>query len=188
MRFERIEIAGARLVRLKSQHDDRGAFVRTWCREAFAREAIAFEVVQANQSNTRARGIIRGMHFQRAPHADAKLVRVTQGRVHDVIVDLREESPSRGRVFATELSGDADTMLYIPAGCAHGFQTLSSNVVIEYLHDQAYSPEYYDGFRFDDRAAGIRWPLPLTAISNQDLAWPPLADRMPWMRGLEPAV
>jgi dTDP-4-dehydrorhamnose 3,5-epimerase len=188
MRFERTPLADAFLVRLQAQCDERGLFVRTWCSETFAQHGIVFSAVQANRSVTRARAAIRGMHFQRYPHADAKLVRVAQGRVHDVIVDLRRESPTRGRSFAVELSADDDTMLYVPGGCAHGFQTLTADVAIEYLHDRAYAPDHYDGFRFDDPAVDIRWPLPLAAISDRDLAWPPLAARMPWIETREPAA
>jgi dTDP-4-dehydrorhamnose 3,5-epimerase len=186
--FERTGIDDARLVHLQPQNDERGMFVRTWCREAFAQEGIEFSVVQSNQSKTRHCGVIRGMHFQRPPQADAKLVRVTQGRVHDVIVDLRTRSPTRGRTFATTLRGDVGTMLYIPAGCAHGFQTLSDDVVVEYLHDHAYSPDRYDGFRYDDPSAGIRWPLPVLSVSERDLAWTPLAERIPWMTNVELAA
>jgi dTDP-4-dehydrorhamnose 3,5-epimerase len=188
MQFERTRLADVRLVHLQPHRDQRGSFVRTWCREAFASEGLEFSVVQANQSVTCARGVIRGMHFQHPPNADAKIVRVTRGQVYDVVVDLRSDSSSRGGKFAVTLSDDTDTMLYVPAGFAHGFQTLSSEVVVEYLHDQSYSPDSYDGFRFDDSSAGIEWPLPPTLVSDRDRSWPPLVDRMPWIRNSESGV
>ncbi|MFC7333133.1 dTDP-4-dehydrorhamnose 3,5-epimerase family protein [Rhodocista pekingensis] len=182
MRFEPTAIADARIVRLTAHRDDRGAFARTWCRQTFVDAGIAFDFVQANWSVTRSRGTIRGMHFQRAPHAESKLVRITRGRVHDVIVDLRADSPTRGRLHVMELGEGDDTMLYVPAGVAHGFQTLTDDVTVEYfMGGEPYRPEYYDGFRPDDPAVAIRWPLPPVSVSDKDLSWPPLGQRFPWL-------
>ncbi len=183
MQFEDTGLPGAKIVRLTPFRDERGSFVRTWCRDSFASHGIPIEIVQGNCSVTRARGSLRGMHFQRPPCAESKIVRVTRGRIHDVIVDLRQESPACGRFQALELGGD-DTMLYVPPGLAHGFQTLTDDVMVEYLMgDQPYSPDHQDGFRFDDPQIGIPWPLPVTAVSGKDLAWPPLGGRVPLPSG-----
>lgn len=172
----------AKLIELDIRADQRGHFARTWCADLFQQAGLDFKPVQANTSLTRLRGAVRGMHFQRPPHADAKIVRCSQGRIHDVIVDLRENSQTKGHVFQTELDGEGATMLFVPAGFAHGFQTLTDNVVVEYLMGAAYVPSLYDGARSDDPLLAITWPEPITDMSDKDRAWPDLADRMPWLR------
>ncbi|WP_114394833.1 dTDP-4-dehydrorhamnose 3,5-epimerase family protein [Oleisolibacter albus] len=179
MRFEPLPITGAALVRLTVHRDGRGGFARTWCGDSFRAAGIDFTPVQGNSSWTRGRGTLRGLHFQRAPHADAKVVRLVSGRIHDIIADLRPDSPSFGRWHALELSADSDAMLYIPPGCAHGFQLLEEEAGVEYLMGARYVPDLYDGCRYDDAALGLRWPLPVTQVSDKDLSWPPLAGRMP---------
>jgi dTDP-4-dehydrorhamnose 3,5-epimerase len=180
MKFIPLGNSDARLIELVVHSDDRGHFARTWCAKAFLEEGIAFQPVQGNTSFTRTRGVVRGMHFQRAPKADPKLVRCTAGRIHDVIVDLREDSPTRGQVYVNQLTADIATMLYVPSGFAHGFQTLSENTVVEYLMGVEYVPELYDGFRYDDPMIGITWPETVTALSANDAQWPLLAERSFW--------
>jgi dTDP-4-dehydrorhamnose 3,5-epimerase len=180
MRFVQLGRSDARLIELNVRADDRGCFVRTWCTKSFFDEGIDFEPAQGNSSVTRRRGTVRGMHFQRAPKADAKIVRCTAGRIHDVIVDIRPNSPTRGEIFASELGPSTERMLYIPAGFAHGFQALSDDVTVEYLMGIEYVEELSDGFRHDDPMIGIKWPEPVTVLSAKDAAWPPLGDRNPW--------
>ena len=120
------------------------------------------------------------MHFQRAPKADAKVVRCTAGRIYDVIVDIRPTSPTRGQAFVNELAPSPARMVYIPAGFAHGFQTLEDNSVVEYLMGIEYVEGLSDGFRYDDPAIAIDWPEPVTVLSAKDSAWPLLADRKLW--------
>ena len=175
MKFELIGTSGARLVRLEPLADQRGSFARVWCGNEFRMAGLPFTPVQANASVTRGRGTIRGMHFQRMPKPDAKVVRCTRGRVHDVMVDLRGLFPSRSDVIAVELAEDDSTMLYIPAGFAHGFQCLSEVATVEYLMGEAYDPALSFGFRYDDPTLKIAWPLPATCISDRDLAWPLLS-------------
>lgn len=167
----------ARLIRLAPSRDDRGAFVRTWCAAAFAEAGLAFAPVQANASLTRGRGSLRGMHVQRAPSREAKLVRCLRGRVHDVVVDLRPGSPARLRPAAIVLDAAEPVSLFVPAGFAHGFQVLSDEAEVAYLMGDSYAPDLADGFRYDDPAAGIDWPLPAATISARDLAFAPLAGR-----------
>lgn len=183
MKFHPVGDSDARLIELTVHRDDRGGFARTWCAAMFSEAGIDFTPAQGNSSLTRTRGSIRGMHFQRAPRADAKIVRCARGRIHDVIVDLREASPTRGAAFAHELSEDGGAMLYVPGGFAHGFQTLTDDVVVEYLMGEAYVAELYDGFRHDDPAIGLSWPEPVTAISKGDQAWPDLRGRISWLAG-----
>ncbi len=180
MRFVQLGRSDAGLIELIVRSDDRGSFTRTWCAKTFSDRGIDFQPVQGNSSVTRRRGSVRGMHFQRAPKADAKLVRCTAGRIHDVIVDIRPKSPTRGEIFAVELGPSTARMLYVPAGFAHGFQTLTDDVTVEYLMGIEYCEELSDGFRHDDPAIGIKWPEPVTVLSAKDAAWPLLAERNLW--------
>jgi len=180
MKFIPLGESDARLIELVVHVDDRGSFTRTWCADSFAAQGIDFRPVQGNNSVTRVRGSVRGMHFQGAPKADAKIVRCTSGRIHDVIVDMRPESRTRGQVFANVLAPSPATMVYIPAGFAHGFQTLADDSVVEYLMGIEYVAELSDGFRHDDPMIGITWPEPVTVLSAKDAAWPLLADRKLW--------
>ena len=120
------------------------------------------------------------MHFQRAPKADAKVVRCTAGRIYDVIVDVQPSSPTRGQIFVNELEPSLANMVYIPAGFAHGFQTLEDNSVVEYLMGIEYAADLSDGFRYDDPLVGIKWPEPVTMLSAKDASWPLIADRKLW--------
>ncbi|WP_257170267.1 dTDP-4-dehydrorhamnose 3,5-epimerase family protein [Bradyrhizobium sp. SRS-191] len=177
MRFVQLGRSDARLIELTVRADERGSFTRTWCAKTFADEGITFQPVQGNSSVTRIRGSVRGMHFQRAPKRDAKIVRCTAGLIHDVIVDIRPDSPTCGEVYACELGPSTARMLYIPAGFAHGFQTLTDDVTVEYLMGVDYAEELSDGFRHDDPMFGINWPQPVTVLSAKDASWPPMAER-----------
>lgn len=180
MKFVPLGNSDARLIELVVHGDMRGSFTRTWCAVSFAEHGVDFTPVQGNSSLTRKRGSIRGMHFQRSPKTDAKIVRCTSGKIYDVIVDLRPTSLTRGQVFANELAPSSATMLYIPAGFAHGFQTLEDDSVVEYLMGIEYVADLSDGFRYDDPMVGIAWPEPVSVLSDKDSAWLPLADRKPW--------
>jgi dTDP-4-dehydrorhamnose 3,5-epimerase len=180
VKFVSLGDSDARLIELTPLVDDRGSFMRTWCADSFAAQGIDFRPVQGNNSLTRVRGSVRGMHFQRAPKADAKIVRCTSGRIYDVIVDLRPTSPTRGQIFVNELAPSLATMVYIPAGFAHGFQTLVDDSVVEYLMGIEYVADLSDGFRYDDPMIGIKWPEPVTVLSAKDVGWPLLAERKLW--------
>ncbi|WP_171710553.1 dTDP-4-dehydrorhamnose 3,5-epimerase family protein [Bradyrhizobium archetypum] len=180
MKFIALGESDARLIELTPRVDERGSFTRIWCADSFAAQGIDFRPIQGNSSLTRVRGTIRGMHFQRDPKADAKIVRCTAGRIYDVIVDVRSKSPTRGQIFVSELAPSSATMLYIPAGFAHGFQTLEDNSTVEYLMGTEYVEALSDGFRHDDPMVGIKWPEPVTMLSARDAAWPFLSERKLW--------
>jgi dTDP-4-dehydrorhamnose 3,5-epimerase len=171
MRFEATEIVGLWAVRLERHEDDRGSFARTFCRQEFAASDLVVDFVQASLSVTRLAGTLRGMHYQRPPFAEVKLVRCVRGAIYDVIADLRPKSASymRWQAFRLDPSGNS---LYIPAGCAHGFQTLADDTEVLYQMSAVYAPTHADGFRFDDPALGIVWPREVTSIADKDLAWP----------------
>jgi dTDP-4-dehydrorhamnose 3,5-epimerase len=171
--FVETRLAGAWLIELERREDDRGWFARSFCTEELRARGLNDRVVQANASFNRRRGTLRGMHYQRAPHGETKIVRVTRGRVHDVIVDVRPESPSFRQWFGVDLDERTGTALYVPEGVAHGFLTLADESEVHYLMGVAYVPEAAAGFRHDDPAFGIRWPETPRLVSERDLAFPP---------------
>jgi len=138
----------------------------------FAQEGIDFVPVQTNIGFSRLKGTTRGMHFQVSPALEAKLARCTRGSLFDVVVDVRENSPTRYKWFGVELRADNYRMLYIPEGCAHGYQTLEDDTDLYYMTSQYFTPSAATGVRFDDPAFGVDWPLTPTSISEQDLNWP----------------
>lgn len=146
--------------------------MRVWCAREFTEHGINFLPVQSNLGLSLKKGTTRGMHFQSAPAVEAKLVRCTRGRMFDVILDLRPESPSYGKWFGVELSAENGRMIYVPECCAHGYQTLEDNTEMYYMTSQFYTPTAASGVRFDDPAFNIPWPLAATAVSEQDRNWP----------------
>ncbi len=172
MIFNPTPIPGVVIVRPEPLEDERGFFARAWCQREFAAQGLNPALVQCSISFSRVRGTLRGLHFQRPPHAEARLVRCTAGAIYDVVADLRPDSPAFHRWHAVELSAANRLMLYLPEGVAHGFQTLQDDVEVFYQMSQFHAPEAARGARFDDPALGIRWPLPVTAISPRDRSWP----------------
>lgn len=172
MRFIEAPLAGAYVVELDPFRDDRGLFARTFCQREFARIGFTNPIVQINHSWTKQRGAIRGMHYQRPPACEVKIIRCVQGAVFDVMVDLRAGSPTFLQWRGVELSKENLRMVYIPEGFAHGFQTLTEGAELIYHHSAFYSPEDERGCRFDDPALAIRWPLPVTELSDRDSAHP----------------
>jgi dTDP-4-dehydrorhamnose 3,5-epimerase len=152
----------------KSFKDERGAFARLFCEQELSSVIGQRKIVQINHSRTAAVGAVRGLHFQHAPHAEMKLVRCLKGKVWDVAVDLRPQSPSYKRWYAQELSPQNEHMMVIPEGFAHGFQVLEAGSELLYLHTSFYKPESEGGVRHDDPELGIAWPLPVTDISARD--------------------
>lgn len=172
MKFLATPLAGAYVIEAEPMADARGSFARLWCRDEFAAHGIAMEVAQSSISHNIAAGTLRGMHFEWPPSKEAKLVRCERGRVYDVIVDLRPEAPTFTRHFALELDSDAHLALYVPAGFAHGFQTLAANSDVVYLTSDAYRPDLEGGVRYNDPAFGIAWPLAVTTIIARDRDYP----------------
>jgi dTDP-4-dehydrorhamnose 3,5-epimerase len=155
-----------------SREDERGRFFRAWCAREFAEHGIDFLPLQANMGYSARKGTVRGMHFQLDPAPEAKLIRCTRGSMFDVALDMRPGSTTRGKWFGTELSAANGRMLFLPAGCAHGYQTLEDGTEMHYMTSQFYTPNALRGARFDDPQFGIQWPLPVTATSEQDRTWP----------------
>ena len=165
-------LSGAYLIHLERRIDARGTFARAFCAREFAAQGLTASFVQANIStNTRA-GTVRGLHFQRAPHGEAKLVQCVKGSIYDVVVDIRKESSTYLRWTGVELSDDNGVMVYVPEGFAHGYQTLSDGANVLYLVSEFYTPEVEDGLRYSDPKIAIDWPLAVSGISDKDARWP----------------
>jgi dTDP-4-dehydrorhamnose 3,5-epimerase len=172
MRFTATPLAGAYVVEPERLEDERGFFARTFCRREFAAHGLNPDLVQCSLSYTARAGTLRGLHYQAAPHQEAKLVRCTRGAVYDVIVDLRRESPTFRRWTAVELSADNRLMLYVPEGCAHGFQTLRAATEVLYQMSAFHDPDAARGVRWDDPAFRIDWPAAERVISERDRHYP----------------
>jgi dTDP-4-dehydrorhamnose 3,5-epimerase len=166
MHFTPTPIAGAFAVHHDVRSDPRGRFRRQYCEREFAAAGLGTRWVQVNHSVTLGAGSVRGLHFQRPPAAEAKLVSCPVGRAFDVAVDLRRGSPTFLEWTSVEI--DEATSFYIPEGCAHGFQALTDEVHLIYQHSACYTPEAEGGVRFDDPAIGIAWPLPVGTVSDRD--------------------
>ncbi len=165
MKLVATELPGAFVVELEPHADERGFFARQWCAREFAAHGLDARLAQASLSHNNARGTLRGMHYQAAPYREAKLVRCVRGAVHDVIVDLRPGSPSRGRWIGVPLDAERRTALYVPPGFAHGFLTLRDDTEVIYQMGEVYVPAAARGFRWNDPSFAIRWPFDPVVIS-----------------------
>jgi len=172
MQIKKTAILGVYALVLEPIEDERGYFMRTFGREALLEHGIDFEIVQANQSLTKQKGSIRGMHFQQEPKQEDKLVQCVNGAIYDVALDLRPDSPTYRQWHGEELSDKNHTMLLVPKGCAHGFQTLTDNCLMQYYISESYAPDLSSGVRWDDPAFNITWPLGATVLSEKDQSWP----------------
>ena len=177
MRFVPASLSGAYLIELERHEDERGFFARTWCRDELAEHGLSVEVAQCSISRNARAGTVRGMHFQLPPHEEVKIVRCNRGAIFDVIIDLRPGSPTNAYWFGVELTEELGTALYVPAGFAHGFQTLVDQTEVSYMISTPYNPEASSGVRWDDPAFSIDWPAsPGRTISDRDLGWPDYDD------------
>ena len=172
MRFVPLGIPGAWLLEIEPRGDERGAFARTFCAREFAGHGLETRVAQTSLSTNLRRGTLRGLHWQAAPHAEAKLVRCVRGRVYDLLVDVRPESHIFRQHLAIELSADARNAVYIPPGVAHGFLTLEDDCEVHYAMSEFHAPEAARGARWDDPAFGIVLPEPVAVVSERDRSWP----------------
>jgi dTDP-4-dehydrorhamnose 3,5-epimerase len=172
MLFTSTQLDGAFLIDIEPRIDERGFFARTWCRQELAAKGLDTEVAQESISYNRLAGTVRGLHFQRPPHEENKIVRCTRGTIFDVIVDLRHHSSSYLRWQGFELTAENRRAVYIPKGVAHGFQTLTEDCEVSYHISAFYAPEAAGGYGHDDVTFQITWPLPVAVISERDMRWP----------------
>jgi dTDP-4-dehydrorhamnose 3,5-epimerase len=171
MIFTETPLKGAYLIDLEKRGDERGFFARVFCEREFAQKGLVTRIVHVNNSLSARKGTLRGMHYQLAPKAETKVVRCIRGALHDVILDLRPDSPTFGRTFGGDLTAENRRMLYIPKGFAHGFITLADDTEAFYLVDEVYAPEYERGVRWDDPRFAIPWPAQPVVISDKDRAY-----------------
>ncbi len=173
MIFTETRLRGAYILDLEPIEDTRGFFARSWDERELAQHGLETRIAQCNTSYNKRKGTIRGMHFQKAPHEEVKLVRCVRGELYDIIIDLRSDSPTFKRWTGVELSADNHRMLYVPRGFAHGFQTLADDTETFYMVSEFYTPESEGGVRWNDPVFGIEWPLgEPTEISDKDGGWP----------------
>ncbi|MBV9673796.1 MAG: dTDP-4-dehydrorhamnose 3,5-epimerase [Verrucomicrobia bacterium] len=171
MRFRDTILSGVWIVEPQPYKDERGLFARTFCAQEFAAQGLPCRFVQCNTSWNRLKGTLRGMHYQLPPSSEAKLIRCTAGSIWDVIVDLRPGSPTYLQHFGIELSAQNRLSLFIPEMFAHGFQTLEDETEAAYQMSEFYAPELSKGLRYNDPRLAIRWPLPVSSISEKDESW-----------------
>lgn len=176
MKFHPTRLDGAWLIELTPVKDERGAFVRTFCEREFGERGLETRFLQHSLSVNARKGTLRGMHFQRAPHEETKLVRCQRGPIWDVIIDLRPGSPTYLQWQGFELSAEDGMQLYVPKGFAHGFQTLSDDCEVFYLISEFYAPGAASGLRHDDPRFAIEWPAPISVMSEKDRGWADFAD------------
>jgi dTDP-4-dehydrorhamnose 3,5-epimerase len=172
MIFTETKLKGAFIIEPERLEDDRGFFARTWCEREFEAHRLNPRLVQCSISFNKSKGTLRGIHYQAAPYEEAKLVRCTSGAIHDVIIDLRSESPTFKQHSAVTLTAHNHKMLYIPEGLAHGFLTLEDNVEVFYQMSEFYSPNHARGVRWNDPAFGIEWPATVAVMSERDCHYP----------------
>ena len=175
MKFTPTTVDGAFVIDVDRICDSRGYFGRLWCANELAAQGLKSNICQSNIGFSEQAGTLRGLHFQKPPHEEVKIVRCTRGSVFDVVVDLRPDSPTFKRWFGTELNPDNASMLYVPEGCATGYITLQDNSEIYYHASEFYAPESATGVRYDDPAFDISWPRPATVLSENDRSWPDFA-------------
>ena len=168
MLFRETKLPGAFVIELQKHEDGRGFFARSWCGTEFEAHGLNPRTVQCNVSFNKVKGTLRGMHYQVAPGAEAKLVRCTRGAIYDVIIDLRRESATYKQHVGAMLTSNNHRALFIPEGFAHGFQTLEDNSEVFYQMSEFYSPEHQRGLRYNDPAFGVDWPIDPTVISDRD--------------------
>ena len=172
MIFHETTLPGAYIIEPKEINDDRGFFARIWCQNELRQHGLKADLAQSNVGFNFRKGTLRGLHFQKSPHAEVKIVRCTRGAIFDVIVDLRPESPGYKKWFGIELTGENHKMIYVPEGFAQGYITLADNTEMYYLATEFYHPESAYGVRYNDPAFGIEWPIEVAELSPQDREWP----------------
>jgi dTDP-4-dehydrorhamnose 3,5-epimerase len=172
MQFMATKLPGAFVLELQPMGDERGLFARTFCAREFIEHGLTSRLVQCSVSYNHRKGTLRGLHYQRPPQEEAKLVRCTAGSVYDVIVDLRPDSATYLQPFGVELSAKTRRTIFVPEGFAHGFQTLEDDTEVFYQMSEFYAPDLAAGIRHDDPKLGVTWPLPVSVLSEKDRSWP----------------
>jgi len=172
MLFKETKLKGAYVIEIEQKKDERGFFARSFCKQEFQQQGIDFDMVQCSISFNKNKSTLRGMHYQSAPHEEAKLISCIRGKIYDVIIDLRKDSATYCQWYALDLRGEDYKMLYVPKGFAHGFQTLENNSAVFYQMSEFYHPECARGIRWNDPLFFIEWPFGEQIISVKDKTYP----------------
>lgn len=172
MKYEETKIKGVYVITIQPREDERGYFSRVFAKEELKKKGIPYAIVHINRSLTKEKGTIRGLHFQKNPMAEDKIIQCLSGKIFDVAVDLRKNSKTYGHWIGRLLDSKSKKMLLIPKGCAHGFQTLEDNCLIEYFVSEYYSPSHERGIKYNDPSLGIKWPIKKAILSEKDQNWP----------------
>ncbi|MBV9339491.1 MAG: dTDP-4-dehydrorhamnose 3,5-epimerase [Acidobacteria bacterium] len=176
MIFRATKLQGVFEVQIEPTRDERGFFARSWCQKEFESHGLSSKLVQCSISFNSRKGTLRGIHYQAAPHPEAKLVRCTRGAIYDVAVDLRPDSPTFREWISVQLTAANRSMLFVPEGCGHGFLTLEDECEVLYHISEFYHPELARGLRWNDPAVGVAWPAPVKVISQKDRSYPNIAE------------
>ncbi len=176
MKIQPTSVNGVYVVEIEPIGDDRGFFARTFCVKEFIDAGINMSIVQQNMSLSKIKGTLRGLHYQRAPHAEDKYIHCKSGAIFDVAVDIDPQSSTYLKWFGIELSADNRKGLFISNNCAHGYQVLTDAAEVSYSSSEFYHPESEGGLRYDDPTIGIEWPVAVTELSSKDTSWPYLQD------------
>ncbi len=172
MKFTKTKIKGVYVIELEPRQDSRGYFSRVFAKEELKKDGIDFSIVHINRSKTVEKGTIRGMHYQRKPKEEDKIIQCLAGKIFDVALDLRRGSKTYGQWVSQTLNPQSKKMLLVPKGCAHGFQTLEKDTVVEYFVTQYYAPNFENGVRYNDPYFKIKWPIKKAIVSEKDANWP----------------
>lgn len=172
MNFIRTKIRDLFVIEPELREDERGYFTRIFCKKELSKIGVKYNIVQINRSLTVVKGTIRGLHYQKNPRAEDKIVQCIKGAIFDIALDIRRESKTFGQWFGIEISATNKKMLLVPKGLAHGFQTLEKNSIVQYFVSEYYSPEYESGIRWNDPRFNFKWPVKNPKLSKKDSNWP----------------
>jgi dTDP-4-dehydrorhamnose 3,5-epimerase len=171
MKIAETQIKGVYVLEPELKTDERGYFVRSFCKDEFKKNGIDFDIVQINRSFNKKKGTLRGLHYQKEPNWESKIIQCLRGKIYCVVADLRMDSPTFGKWISLEISEENKNIILSPEGCANGFQTLTDDCLIEYFMSGYYVPEAGAGVRWDDPFFKIKWPLKITSMSEKDKKW-----------------
>lgn len=172
MKITKTKIEGVFIIEPEPREDGRGYFARIFAKEELKKVGVDFSIVHINRSLSKEKGVIRGVHYQSKPKEEDKIIQCLEGKIFDVVVDIRKDSKTYGQWFSQILDSQNKKMLLIPKGCAHGFQTLEKNTNVEYFVTEYYAPDFESGIRYDDPSFSIGWPIKKTIVSEKDASWP----------------
>ena len=170
-KIQKTKFHGLFIIKVKYKFDERGYFVKNFKNDFFYNNKLNFRIKEINMSYNKLKGTLRGMHYQRNPFSETKIIQCLSGKIHDVVIDLRKKSSTYGKSFSYQLSEDDGKLIFIPKGFAHGYQTLKPKTLVQYYVNQKYNKKYESGIHYDDPKFALKWPLKVSNISKKDFNW-----------------